>query len=513
MVAVRHVSGEFSRTTWQGDRHRGAGSPGKASARRALIRRRRTVLTFAALAASLAVAALGTGSTAVWAGFVAVLVTGGGYLGLLHRMRRIAAEREFAAIFSSALNEIETLGDIPGLSGAGAQEPAAAFGFVDEGSKPSSVQQALAVAHFALASLAGWALSPLVFALTLLIGETPKDTTGQRWLATLQATQQRMKDQSLRTIAVSAATTASVTAAGTVAVFGGAGVASAAPGVAASAPIPSGTALAAGPALASASSPGASTTYRVVAGDTLSSIAARFGTTVAALAAANRIPNPDLIYAGQVISVPGGAAPAGSTANGTYTVVAGDTLNRIAARFATTTAALAAANGISNPNLIYVGQVLKLSGGSGPNATLTSISAPAPAHAPAPAPAPAPAASSAGQVAAKEALAQVGKPYQWAGAGPNAFDCSGLVMFSWAHAGVSLPHYSVAQYQDSTRIGETQLRPGDLVFYDNSSGAQPGHVTIYVGNGQVVTADSPGTYVKVVPLNWDGTPMGFGRVG
>jgi cell wall-associated NlpC family hydrolase len=78
---------------------------------------------------------------------------------------------------------------------------------------------------------------------------------------------------------------------------------------------------------------------------------------------------------------------------------------------------------------------------------------------------------------------------------------------------VSLPHYSVAQYQDTARIGESQLRPGDLVFYDNGSGAQPGHVTIYVGNGQVVTADSPGTYVKVVPLSWDGSPMGFGRVG
>jgi cell wall-associated NlpC family hydrolase len=124
-----------------------------------------------------------------------------------------------------------------------------------------------------------------------------------------------------------------------------------------------------------------------------------------------------------------------------------------------------------------------------------------------------PAAASAGQVAAQVALGQVGKPYQWAGAGPNAYDCSGLVMYSWARAGVSLPHYSVAQYQDTARISESQLRPGDLVFYDNSSGEQPGHVTIYVGNGQVVTADSPGTYVRAVPINWDGAPMGFGRVG
>ena len=519
MVAVREVAGGFSGTAEEGDRPRDPGGPRRSSARRALIRRRRTVLTFAAVASSLAVAALGTGSSAAWFGFVAALAAGAGYLALLHRMRRIAAEREFAAIFGSSLSDLNTLGDISEVSGSApsgsaVEEPSRAVLFTTGRGNTPAVQRALAVAHFALASLAGWALSPLVFALTLLIGETPKDTTGQRWLAKLQTTQQRMKDQSLRTIAVSAATTASVTAAGTVAVFGGAGIASAAPGVSASVAIPSatglpsGTVLAAGPALTSAA---ASTTYRVVAGDTLSSIAARFSTTVAALAAANRIPNPDLIYAGQVIAVPGAAAPSVSTAGGTYTVVSGDTLSRIAARFDTTTAALAAANGIGNPNLIYVGQVLKLSGGAAGNATLTSVSAPAPA--PIPTHAPAPAASSAGQVAAQEAQAQVGKPYQWAGAGPNSFDCSGLVMFSWAHAGVSLPHYSVAQYQGTARIGQTQLRPGDLVFYDNDSGAQPGHVTIYVGNGQVVTADSPGTDVKVVPLNWDGTPMGFGRVG
>ena len=57
-----------------------------------------------------------------------------------------------------------------------------------------------------------------------------------------------------------------------------------------------------------------------------------------------------------------------------------------------------------------------------------------------------------------------------------------------------------------------QLQPGDLVFYDTGGGAQPGHVTIYVGNGQIVTADSPGTVVRVEVVNWDGVPMGYGRV-
>jgi cell wall-associated NlpC family hydrolase len=185
-------------------------------------------------------------------------------------------------------------------------------------------------------------------------------------------------------------------------------------------------------------------------------------------------------------------------------VVAGDTLGSIAARFGTSVAALAAANHLSNPNLIYAGEVLVLTAGAAPS--------PAPA-APSPAPAPvsAPASSSAA-IAVRAALEQVGKPYQWAGAGPNSFDCSGLVMYAWAQAGVSLPHYSVAQYEDTTRISASQLEPGDLVFYDTGSGAEPGHVTIYIGNGQIVTADSPGTVVRVEVVDWDGIPMGYGRV-
>jgi cell wall-associated NlpC family hydrolase len=115
-------------------------------------------------------------------------------------------------------------------------------------------------------------------------------------------------------------------------------------------------------------------------------------------------------------------------------------------------------------------------------------------------------------VAAEVALQQVGKPYQWAGAGPDSYDCSGLVMYAWEHAGVSLPHYSVAQYEDTIHIGRSQLQPGDLVFYDTGGGAQPGHVTIYIGNGQIVTADSPGTVVRVEVVNWDGIPIGYGRV-
>lgn len=93
-------------------------------------------------------------------------------------------------------------------------------------------------------------------------------------------------------------------------------------------------------------------TYYVQAGDTLSGIAAKFGTTVSALVSANGIANPNVIYVGQKIIL------GGSTS--VYTVKSGDTLSGIAAAHGTTWQALAQKNGIANPNIIYVGQTLKL---------------------------------------------------------------------------------------------------------------------------------------------------------
>jgi cell wall-associated NlpC family hydrolase len=63
------------------------------------------------------------------------------------------------------------------------------------------------------------------------------------------------------------------------------------------------------------------------------------------------------------------------------------------------------------------------------------------------------------------ALSQVGKPYQWGGVGPNAYDCSGLTMWAWAHAGVSLPHSSQMQYEATARESQSDWQPGDLLFF------------------------------------------------
>ena len=94
------------------------------------------------------------------------------------------------------------------------------------------------------------------------------------------------------------------------------------------------------------------------------------------------------------------------------------------------------------------------------------------------------------------ARAQLGKPYKWGAAGPNSFDCSGLTMMAWRAGGKSLPHWSVAQFQQSTRIGVGQLRPGDLAFWGSSPGSIH-HVAMYIGNGQIIHAPRTGQPVQI----------------
>ena len=123
--------------------------------------------------------------------------------------------------------------------------------------------------------------------------------------------------------------------------------------------------------------------YQIRPGDTLSGIASRYHTTVAALMRANpQIHNPNVIYAGRALNIPGASdsfQPAPSTGGARYTVRPGDTLSGIGARFGVSYLSIARANNIANPNLIRVGQVLTIPGRNG---------TPAPAPAPTPAPSP-----------------------------------------------------------------------------------------------------------------------------
>jgi len=99
-------------------------------------------------------------------------------------------------------------------------------------------------------------------------------------------------------------------------------------------------------------------------------------------------------------------------------------------------------------------------------------------------------------IAIRYAMAQVGKAYVYGAAGPNAFDCSGLMMMAWAQAGISLPHSSSAQSGSGTRVSADELQPGDLVFYYSPIS----HVAMYIGNGLIVHAANPGAGVRVSEL-------------
>lgn len=95
------------------------------------------------------------------------------------------------------------------------------------------------------------------------------------------------------------------------------------------------------------------------------------------------------------------------------------------------------------------------------------------------------------------ALAQRGKPYEWGAAGPDSFDCSGLVEWAYAQAGMpGLPHSSQLQSTMGVAVSRANLEPGDLVFFDNPVG----HVGIYVGNDLMVAAPHSGAVVRVEPL-------------
>ncbi len=91
------------------------------------------------------------------------------------------------------------------------------------------------------------------------------------------------------------------------------------------------------------------------------------------------------------------------------------------------------------------------------------------------------------------AMAQIGKPYVWGASGEASFDCSGLMGYAWGAAGHSLPHSSRAQYAATRRVSQSELQPGDLLFF----GSPIHHVAMYIGNGQMVEAPHRRALVRV----------------
>jgi cell wall-associated NlpC family hydrolase len=114
----------------------------------------------------------------------------------------------------------------------------------------------------------------------------------------------------------------------------------------------------------------------------------------------------------------------------------------------------------------------------------------------------------------RRAMSQLGVPYSWGGgnaAGPSrgidsgagtvGFDCSGLILYAFAGVGIKLPHYSGSQYNAGRKIPSSQMRRGDVIFY-GPGGAQ--HVTLYLGNGQMLEAPYTGSHVKISPVRTSG---------
>ncbi len=107
-----------------------------------------------------------------------------------------------------------------------------------------------------------------------------------------------------------------------------------------------------------------------------------------------------------------------------------------------------------------------------------------------------------GNVAAvlQAAYSMIGTPYQYGGSSPDTgFDCSGFTMWAWSHAGVYLPHSSAAQYASLPHVAQSDLQPGDLVFFYTPIS----HVGIYVGGGSMIHSPQTGSVVSVVPIYWD----------
>jgi cell wall-associated NlpC family hydrolase len=110
------------------------------------------------------------------------------------------------------------------------------------------------------------------------------------------------------------------------------------------------------------------------------------------------------------------------------------------------------------------------------------------------------------------AESRIGAPYRFGGAGPDAFDCSGLVAFAYGQAGIAVPRTAAQQFAAATPVDRRELRPGDLVFF-RLSGREVSHVGIYAGDRQFVHAPQSGGHVRMASLDDDVFRRGWAGAG
>lgn len=225
--------------------------------------------------------------------------------------------------------------------------------------------------------------------------------------------------------------------------------------------------------------------YVVQAGDTLWKISSTYGVSIDQIKKLNGL-SSDFLNIGQkliltgntnqtAVAVPAPAANIATTANtAVYVVKSGDSLWAIANKLGTSVENIKAINGLSSDNL-QIGQTLKIS--SSAVATNTpSVSRSGD--------------NVSGTRLVEDAAQYLGTPYRYGGSSPGGFDCSGFTSYIFGRAGISLPRTAAGQYSVGTAVAQSDLQPGDLVFFAGG-GSGIDHVGIYAGNGQMIHSSSP----------------------
>ena len=259
--------------------------------------------------------------------------------------------------------------------------------------------------------------------------------------------------------------------------------------------------------------------YTVEPGDTLGQIAHKFSVHTEALAQASGLDDPNHIRVGAVLQVP---LPAKE-----HVVVAGETLRDIALQEKVDLGSLVDFNQIDDPSLIHPGQAVLLPVPNMPQAATAPSTpdpggvqvaaaaspTPSPAHASAPAsPTPAPKPKPPAVIAmppsgaptdglAGAALKLLGSAYMWGGSSPSGFDCSGFVWYVVRQVGKPISRGMLGEYNSGPHPSRDELKPGDLVFFQNTYTAGLSHNGIYIGNGQFVSAVDEALGVTVSSLN------------
>jgi peptidoglycan DL-endopeptidase LytE len=230
-------------------------------------------------------------------------------------------------------------------------------------------------------------------------------------------------------------------------------------------------------------------TYVVKSGDTLWGISKSYNMSISQLKSLNGLTS-DVIHPGQTLRVSGSvtqaaaqtSAPATSTS--TYRVVSGDTLSGIAVRHNLSVSQLKSMNNLTS-DLIYVGQVLKLSGTAA--AMTTAVAAASTSTSTSVTTASATSSSAKVNALVTEAKKYIGVPYVWGGSTPSGFDCSGYLQYVYNKAGISIPR-TVASIWSATKPVSTP-RVGDIVFFETYTSG-PSHAGIYLGDNKFIHAGS-----------------------